>query len=76
MALMEVGRILVVEYKGTDRSPDESRDGREKDRTGQLWAQASGGRAVFVTTTMKRGNPVEIRLAIRDALHKAVPPGS
>ncbi len=74
VALMEDGRILVVEYKGRDRSPDESRDSREKDLIGHLWAQASGGRAVFVTATMKRDDPGEIRSTLLDALREAAPP--
>ena len=68
VALMEDGRLLVVEYKGGDRSPDESRDSREKDRIGRLWARSSGGKAVFVTATMTRDDPLEVRTAIRDAL--------
>ena len=70
VALMEDGRVLVVEYKGSDRSPDESRDSREKERIGRLWAMASGGRAVFVMATMKRGDPNEIRTVLIDALRE------
>lgn len=71
VALMEDGRILVVEYKGRDRSPEESRDSREKDLVGRLWASSSGGRDVFVTATMKNADPGEITKAIRAALDAA-----
>ena len=74
VALMEDERILVVEYKGRDRTPEESRDSREKDRIGRLWANASGGKAVFVTVTMQRGDPDEIRTTILDALREAASP--
>ncbi|HOF09133.1 MAG TPA: hypothetical protein PLV33_03960 [Opitutaceae bacterium] len=40
------GRVLVVEYKGTDRSTND--DSKEKERLGQLWAERSGGRCLFV----------------------------
>ncbi|MEF9601091.1 restriction endonuclease subunit R, partial [Paracoccus sp. PXZ] len=68
VAVMEDGRRLVVEYKGKDRSPEESRDSREKEAIGQAWAKASGGKAVFVMATMERGDPGEIRAAILAAL--------
>ena len=71
VAVMEDGRILVVEYKGRDRSPEESRDSREKDMVGRLWARSSRGRAVFVTATMKKADLGEITTAIRAALDEA-----
>lgn len=39
------GRVLVVEYKGGDRSTNA--DSEEKRRLGELWASLSGGRALF-----------------------------
>jgi type III restriction enzyme len=68
VAMMEDGRLLVVEYKGKDRSPEESRDSREKELIGQQWAKASGGKAVFVMATMERGDPKEVRTQISAAL--------
>lgn len=68
VALMEDGRRLVVEYKGKDRTPEESRDSREKEVIGQAWAKASGGKGVFVIATMERGDPGEIRGALLEAL--------
>jgi len=69
VAMMEDGRLLVVEYKGADRSPEESRDSREKELIGQQWAKASNGKAVFVMATMERGNAAEIRTQVLAALH-------
>ena len=40
------GRILVVEYKGEDRWSND--DSREKRAVGELWADRSGGRCLFV----------------------------
>jgi len=68
VAVMDDGRLLVVEYKGAQLSPDESRDSREKELIGQQWAKASGGKAVFVMATMERGDPKEVRSQVMDAL--------
>ena len=40
------GRVLVAEYKGTDRATND--DSREKERLGDLWAARSGGRGLFL----------------------------
>lgn len=40
------GRHLVVEYKGADRWSND--DSREERAVGELWAERSGGRCVFV----------------------------
>ncbi len=68
VAVMEDGRLLVVEYKGRDRTPEGNRDSREKELIGKAWAKASGGRAVFVMATMERGDPAEVRAAILETL--------
>ena len=70
IALMEDGRLLVVEYKGQDRAPDNSSDAREKQLIGEVWARTSGGKAVFVMATMERKDPNEICHTIRKALQK------
>ncbi len=75
VGVMEDGRILVVEYKGRDRTSEKGRDSREKDMIGRLWAKASHGKAAFVMATMKRGDPGEVRSAILDALREAAPSG-
>jgi type III restriction enzyme len=71
VALMEDESLLVVEYKGKDRSPEESRDSREKNQIGEQWAKASGGKAAFVMATMERGDPKEVRTQILEALQKS-----
>lgn len=57
-----------MEYKGKDRTPEESRDSREKELIGQQWAKASKNKGVFVMVTMERGDPKEIRNQITFAL--------
>ena len=68
VALMEDDRLLVVEYKGKDRTPEESRDSQEKDMIGKQWAKASNGKAIFVTTTIENRDPLSVRRAIQAAL--------
>jgi type III restriction enzyme len=46
VAKLADGRILVVEYKGEDRWSND--DSREKRALGELWAERSGGRCLFV----------------------------
>ena len=62
------GRLLVVEYKGGDRTAEESRDTREKELIGKKWAQASGGKAVFVIATIEKRDPQSVRRRIISAL--------
>ncbi|MCY4173053.1 MAG: hypothetical protein OXF25_03110 [Cyanobacteria bacterium MAG CAR3_bin_5] len=71
VALMEDGRLLVVEYKGKDRAPDNSSDGRGKQLIGKMWAETSGGKAVFVMATIERNDPTEITHTIRKALGRS-----
>lgn len=68
VAVMEDERLLVVEYKGKDRTPEESRDSRRKEVIGQAWAEVLDGKAVFVMATMERGNMSEVQTAILEAL--------
>lgn len=68
VALTNDDRLLIVEYKGKDRTPEESRDSREKELIGQQWAKASKNKGVFVMVTMERGDPKEIRNQITFAL--------
>lgn len=74
VAAMEDGRLLVVEYKGKDRTPEESRDSREKELIGQQWARASCGKGVFVMVTMESGDPKEIKSRIMNALTESGTP--
>jgi len=68
VAAMDDGRLLVVEYKGKDRTPEESRDSREKNQIGQQWAKASSGRAVFVMATIENKDAGGMRQVILDEL--------
>ena len=45
VAQLTNGKIIVVEYKGGDRSTNE--DSMEKERLGKLWEERSGGRCFF-----------------------------
>ena len=51
VARLKDGRLLVVEYKGGDRWSND--DSKEKRRIGELWAEKSDGRCLFV---MPNGN--------------------
>ncbi len=62
VAKLTDGRILVVEYKGADRWSND--DSREKRRLGELWAERSGGKCIFV---MPDGPSYE---AISKAVHR------
>ncbi|HBJ85992.1 MAG TPA: restriction endonuclease subunit R [Verrucomicrobiales bacterium] len=56
------GRILVVEYKGEDRWSND--DSKEKRQLGELWAERSEGRCLFV---MPKGKDLDaIRKAVAD----------
>lgn len=46
VAMLNDGRILVVEYKGEDRWSND--DSKEKRAVGELWAERSNGRCLFV----------------------------
>jgi type III restriction enzyme len=46
VAMLNDERILVVEFKGEDRWSND--DSREKRAVGELWAERSGGRCLFI----------------------------
>jgi hypothetical protein len=50
------GRIMVVEYKGADRWTDD--DSKEKRKVGELWAERSHGRCLFVMPKGKDWNAI------------------
>ncbi len=54
------GRVLVVEYKGTDRY--DTVDSEEKRLVGAVWAQRSGGRCLFVMPQGKDFSAIESSL--------------
>jgi type III restriction enzyme len=61
VALLEDGRLLVVEYKGADRISND--DSKEKRALGEMWAERSGGKAIFLMVT--ESTLGEIQSAIR-----------
>lgn len=46
VAKLKDGRVLVIEYKSADRATND--DTREKERLGDLWAERSGGKGLFL----------------------------
>jgi type III restriction enzyme len=48
---------MVVEYKGADRWSDD--DSREKRKVGELWAERSHGRCLFVMPKGKDWNAIQ-----------------
>ena len=66
VALLEDGRIFVLEYKGADRV--DTGDTKEKTNIGQLWADKSVGKGVFLMAQLKdeqgRGLKDQIAAAI------------
>lgn len=62
VAVLNDGRMLVIEYKGGDRYTNA--DSREKRDIGSVWARASGGRCLFamVTDEATAGKPVREQL--------------
>jgi type III restriction enzyme len=53
VAQLNDGRLLVVEYKGDDRSTND--DSKEKANIGEIWARLSKGKALFLLATIKKG---------------------
>ena len=51
VALLQDGRIFVLEYKGADRV--DTGDTKEKTNIGQLWADKSAGKGVFLMAQLK-----------------------
>jgi type III restriction enzyme len=54
-------RLLVVEYKGDDRSTND--DSKEKANIGEIWARLSEGKALFLLAVKtKDGKPLDAQL--------------
>jgi len=51
VAKLNDGRFLVVEYKGSDRTPERDTDSSETQTLGEQWAARSRGRWVFRVVT-------------------------
>jgi len=58
VALLEGGRVLVVEYKGGDRVTTD--DTKEKRNIGELWAANSGGTSLFLMAEKKNAQGQEL----------------
>jgi len=55
------GRILVVEYKGTDRWSDD--DSKEKRLIGEVWEKRSSGRCLFIMPKGKDFNAIKQKIS-------------
>lgn len=69
VAKLKDGRLLVVEFKGSDRFSND--DSEEKRNVGALWQKRSNGRGIYVMTQMPDGNASTIRNEIRAAIEAA-----
>lgn len=67
VALLEDGRLLVVEHKGADRVSAD--DAKAKAAIGALWEAKSGGKALFLMTTVEAGKP-----ALADQIARKIEP--
>lgn len=59
VAMLNDGRILVVEYKGEHLWSNE--DSKEKRVVGELWAERSGGKCLFVMPKGRNLNEIPTR---------------
>ena len=70
VAELKDGRLFAVEYKGESYRTNE--DSREKETLGKLWAERSGGRAVFAMVHKQPGGR-DLREQLREALAEPGP---
>ncbi|MDR1850486.1 MAG: DEAD/DEAH box helicase family protein [Zoogloeaceae bacterium] len=63
VAMLEDGRILVVEYKGAHLS--DNKDTREKRMIGELWQKQSGGKGLFLIAEKKNADSLNVSEQIR-----------
>ena len=61
------GRILVIEYKGEPYKTND--DSKEKKNLGELWAEKSNGKCLFLMT-VKDDNGVDVKGQIERIIHK------
>ena len=66
VALLEDGRILVVEYKGGDRITTD--DTKEKRNIGELWASKSDGKGLFLMAEKKNASGQELSIQLAAAV--------
>ena len=57
VALLNDGRVLVVEYKGDAYATND--DSKEKEKLGKLWADASDGKCLFVMCVNRQFGMIE-----------------
>jgi type III restriction enzyme len=53
VAMLNDGRILVVEYKSEDRATND--DSKEKANIGEIWARLSNGKGIFLLASITKG---------------------
>lgn len=66
VALLNDGRLYVIEYKGADRISND--DSKEKDNIGKLWAEKSNGKCLFKMVTSEKQAGKSISAQIREEL--------
>jgi type III restriction enzyme len=66
VALLEDGRILVIEYKGEIYKTND--DSREKRNLGELWAEKSRGKALFLMVVETDEQNRDVYKQIGDAI--------
>jgi len=66
VALLEDGRLLVLEYKGADRFTNQ--DSEEKRSVGDLWAKRSAGRGVYLMVQKVDDRGLNLREQILQAI--------
>ncbi len=69
VAQLKDGRILVVEYKGDDYVTND--DSKEKRNLGELWAEHSGGKALFLMAVEYDDQGRDVYRQIEDAIEPA-----
>lgn len=69
VAKLKDGRLLVIEFKGSDRFSND--DSEEKRSVGQLWQKATNGRGIYVMAQMTGGKAGSIREELLGAIEAA-----
>lgn len=67
VVVLNDGRILVIEYKGEPYKTND--DSKEKKNLGELWAEKSNGKCLFLTA-VKDDNGVDVKGQIERIIHK------
>lgn len=67
VVVLNDGRILVIEYKGEPYKTND--DSKEKKNLGELWAEKSNGKCLFLMA-VKDDNGVDVKGQIERIIHK------